>query len=128
MIHTRERLFYGRTMYNPQSRFIGEIDAEYKNEEAPKPKEKPKSEYGEKTRKIRISNELFSRSAISANVGKTQSSGVTFGSGDRVKHITFGEGTVLSAKAMGADILYEIAFDNVGTKKLMATYAKLTKV
>ena len=128
MIHTRERLFYGRTMYNPQSRFIGEIDAEYKNEEAPKPKEKPKSEYGEKTRKIRVSNELFSRSAISANVGKTQSSGVTFRAGDRVKHMTFGEGTVLSAKAMGADILYEIAFDTVGTKKLMATYAKLTKV
>ena len=128
LAHTRERLFYGRTMYNPQSRFIGEIDAEYKNEEAPKPKEKPKSEYGEKTRKIRVSNELFSRSAISANVGKTQSSGVTFRAGDRVKHMTFGEGTVLSAKAMGADILYEIAFDNVGTKKLMATYAKLTKV
>ena len=42
--------------------------------------------------------------------------------------MAFGEGTVLSAKAMGADILYEIAFDKVGTKKLMATYAKLTKV
>ena len=30
-------------------------------------------------------------------------------------------------KEMGADILYEIAFDKVGTKKLMATYAKLKK-
>jgi DNA helicase-2/ATP-dependent DNA helicase PcrA len=40
----------------------------------------------------------------------------------------FGEGTLISAKKMGADILYEIAFDNVGTKKLMATYAKLTKI
>jgi hypothetical protein len=28
---------------------------------------------------------------------------------------------------MGSDILYEVIFDNVGTKKLMATYAKLTK-
>jgi len=28
---------------------------------------------------------------------------------------------------MGADLLYEIAFDSVGTKKLMATYAKLKK-
>ena len=28
---------------------------------------------------------------------------------------------------MGADIWYEIAFDKVGTKNLMATYAKLTK-
>ncbi|MBE6654818.1 MAG: ATP-dependent DNA helicase PcrA [Ruminococcaceae bacterium] len=128
MIHTRERLFYGRTMYNPQSRFIGEIAADYKNEDIPKPKEKPKTEYGEKTRKVRISNELFSRSAISANIGKAQSSVETFRSGDRVKHMAFGAGTVLSAKAMGADILYEIAFDSVGTKKLMATYAKLTKI
>lgn len=40
----------------------------------------------------------------------------------------FGMGTVLSVREMGADILYEIAFDTVGTKKLMATYAKLKRV
>jgi hypothetical protein len=65
---------------------------------------------------------------VAKRVGKARSSGDTFRTGDRVKHMAFGEGTVLSAKAMGADILYEIAFDKVGTKKLMATYAKLTKV
>ena len=48
--------------------------------------------------------------------------------GDKVKHVTFGEGTILSSRPMGGDTLYEIAFDKVGTKKLMATYAKLTKV
>ena len=42
--------------------------------------------------------------------------------------MTFGEGTVLSAKPMGSDMLYEIAFDSAGTKKLMATYAKLKKI
>ena len=47
---------------------------------------------------------------------------------NRVKHLTFGEGTVLSAKPMGADMLYEIAFDNAGTKKLMGTFAKLKKI
>jgi DNA helicase-2/ATP-dependent DNA helicase PcrA len=127
MVHARERLFYGKTMYNPVSRFIEEIDAEFKNEDVPKEKPKPKTEFGEKTRKIRISDELFSRSAVAASVGKTSVSGVTFRPGDRVKHLMFGEGTVLSAKKMGADIWYEIAFDKVGTKNLMATYAKLTK-
>jgi hypothetical protein len=29
---------------------------------------------------------------------------------------------------MAADTLLEVAFDQVGTKKLMATYAKLTKI
>ena len=47
--------------------------------------------------------------------------------GDRVKHPAFGIGDVISAKQMGSDILYEVVFENVGTKKLMATYAKLTK-
>ena len=36
--------------------------------------------------------------------------------------MTFGEGTVLNVSPMGADHMYEIAFDNVGTKKLMANY------
>ena len=59
---------------------------------------------------------------------KKPSVGAQFQPGDRVKHITFGTGEILSVKPMGADILYEIIFDKVGTKKLMATYAKLTKI
>ena len=56
-----------------------------------------------------------------------QSENGDFAQGDRVKHMAFGEGEVISAKQMGSDIMYEVVFDNVGTKKLMATYAKLTK-
>ena len=48
--------------------------------------------------------------------------------GDRVFHATFGEGDLISVKRMGADWLYEVVFDKVGTKKLMATYAKLKKI
>ena len=48
--------------------------------------------------------------------------------GDRVYHATFGEGELISVKRMGADWLYEVIFDKVGTKKLMATYAKLKKL
>ena len=51
-----------------------------------------------------------------------------FSPGDRVKHMTFGEGEILSVKAMGADVLYEVVFDTVGSKKLMATYARLKKL
>ena len=51
-----------------------------------------------------------------------------FKAGDRVKHMLFGEGEILSAQKMGSDYLYEIAFDTKGTKKLMATYAKLKKI
>ena len=48
--------------------------------------------------------------------------------GDRVFHANFGEGDVISVKRMGADWLYEVVFDKVGTKKLMASYAKLKKI
>ncbi len=46
-------------------------------------------------------------------------------SGMTVSHNTFGEGVILSVSAMGDDSLLEINFSNVGTKKLMANYAKL---
>ena len=53
---------------------------------------------------------------------------MTLKEGDRVSHITFGQGEILSAKPMGADVLYEVVFDKVGTKKLMGTFAKLKKI
>ncbi len=48
--------------------------------------------------------------------------------GDTVEHRSFGRGVVISVQAMGNDALVEIAFDGVGTKKLMAnTAAKFMK-
>lgn len=48
--------------------------------------------------------------------------------GERVRHKTFGDGLIISAVPMGNDTLLEIAFDDVGTKKLMSNFAKLTKI
>ena len=42
-----------------------------------------------------------------------------FRKGDMVRHKAFGQGMVLSVQKMGGDALVEIAFDNVGTKRLM---------
>ena len=82
------------------------------------PKMKPVNHFVEETKK-----------PVSALEKKVPAkSGASFATGDRVRHQTFGEGTVLSVKPMGADVLYEIAFESAGTKKLMATYARLTRV
>ena len=43
--------------------------------------------------------------------------------GDMVQHTAFGRGMVLSILKMGNDALLEIAFDQIGTKKLMAKTA-----
>ena len=50
--------------------------------------------------------------------------------GEQVRHSAFGDGMVLSVRPMGGDALIEVAFDKVGTKKLMlkAAGAHLTKL
>lgn len=66
----------------------------------------------------------FGRTATATPSAPTES----FAVGNRVKHKAFGEGMVLSAQPMGNDVLLEIAFDQKGTKKLMAKFAKLEKI
>ncbi len=51
---------------------------------------------------------------------------VAYSVGQQVSHKTFGKGMILRVTPMGADSLLEIAFDSVGTKKIMAGFAKLT--
>ena len=43
----------------------------------------------------------------------------SFQKGDTVRHKAFGRGMILSIQKMGGDALAEIAFDDVGTKRLM---------
>ena len=43
----------------------------------------------------------------------------SFQKGDMVRHKAFGKGMILSIQKTGGDVLAEIAFDNVGTKRLL---------
>ena len=123
-IHTKERLMYGRTQFNPPSRFIKELPEEcIAVEDVSDAIRRVTSQPRQKTHSI--SKEFYTRPAGSApGASKFE----RFSAGERVVHPAFGEGTVLSAREMGTDVLYEIAFDDSGIKKLMATYAKLKKI
>lgn len=48
--------------------------------------------------------------------------------GDRVRHATFGEGTVVSTAPSGNDTLVTVAFEGQGIKKLLASFAPLQKL
>ncbi|MEE0968811.1 MAG: 3'-5' exonuclease, partial [Clostridia bacterium] len=129
LTHTKCRLLYGRTQYNPVSRFVEEIPNNLiinENEGS----EVTATTY--RSFMPRSAGSTFIREDITVNKplfkDKKSVKAPLFSEGDRVSHLTFGEGEVLSVKPMGADTLYEIAFDRVGTKKLMATYAKLKKL
>ncbi len=122
--HASSRLLYGKTQYNPPSRFLEEIPPELmKRDEPPRPAYRHADEevmtgrYAPRMEKVTVNRPL-----------RRLSEGEQFLPGDRVMHATFGEGEVLSIRPMGADILYEIVFDRVGTKKLMGSFAKMKKV
>ena len=46
----------------------------------------------------------------------------TYQKGDMLEHKAFGRGMVLSTQKVGGDTLLEIAFDGVGTKRLMLKF------
>ena len=48
--------------------------------------------------------------------------------GDRVKHIKFGEGTVLSIINGKRDYEVSVNFDKFGQKRMFASFAKLQKI
>lgn len=123
-VHAKERLLYGKTTYNSVSRFVQEIPEECVDGSEEEASVRTDGHNSVRYRKQAVSKEFFSRPAVTAAPPRTFDK---FSAGDRVLHVVFGEGTVLSAKEIGTDILYEIAFDDRGTKKLMATYAKLKK-
>lgn len=128
MLHTDERMFFGKTQRNPPSMFLGEIAEEFVDAEPVKkaPVQTKQEMQPVTKRKHPLSAEVTRPSSEIGSVGKTTGY-ERFAPGDKVRHMTFGEGVVLTVTEMGADILYEIVFDKVGTKKLMATYAKLRR-
>ncbi|MBO5845023.1 MAG: UvrD-helicase domain-containing protein [Clostridia bacterium] len=129
-VHTERRMLYGRTSYNPISRFVSEIpeylidkgEQRSRTRPAADPYRKPSSYSTAFTQdKVTVGKSLFSKPPQAAGAG-------LFAEGDIVTHMTFGRGEILSVRPMGADTLYEVAFEKAGTKKLMATYARLKKV
>ena len=60
--------------------------------------------------------------------GKTDGKGPGYDVGDRVKHMKFGEGLVIGMNAGGRDYEVTVQFDEVGVKKMFATFAKLQKI
>ena len=125
VVHTNQRMLYGRTQFNPESRFLKEIPEELISRER-SPYDKPKkSVYTYSDNDYRPSYDVLT---INKPKSTPTASKEIFEAGDRVYHATFGEGELISVKRMGADWLYEVIFDRVGTKKLMATYARLKKL
>ncbi len=115
LIKTRERMLFGSTTHNRESRFVTEIP----------------SNLLEKTGNENIfANHQYEYKSQQkfdpfAKKPATQPTSNHYQVGNTVYHKAFGTGMVLSTTPMGSDTMLEIAFDKVGTKTLMANFAKM---
>lgn len=129
ILHTKTRTLYGRTAANPASRFLSEIPEELLEYETV-PADHTHAYNRPAWREPQATDKLSpaAKEPISARKPHRQTERPALDPGDRVQHPVFGKGEILSVRQMGPERLYEVAFDTAGTKKLMASYAKLEKI
>ena len=138
--YAKQRMLYGRTNAALKSRFLREIPEDcvvHKGGTRTQPQASAFSSYGtysgaygsfDQNYRRPASQEIaarerMKRSEQSVFTSQSKASYPELNKGDMVLHAAFGRGMVLSVMKMGGDALLEIAFDDIGTKKLMAKTA-----
>lgn len=128
LTNASQRMLFGQTQRNVTSRFMREIDPSLieKHDHAAA----MRKQLGESDKTLTEVHSTSLQQQLARN--KSRSVGAktseTYTAGERVSHNIFGEGTIVSVKPMANDSMLEIAFEKVGTKKIMANYAKLKKL
>lgn len=119
--HAHQRMIYGRTSSALPSRFLQEI---------PEVCIVRRGGYRPQVQEVqqdRYEKRIARGSGYLSSAIRAQAAPATpipeFAKGDMVMHAAFGKGMVLSVVKMGGDALLEVAFDDIGTKKLMAKAA-----
>ena len=128
--HAKQRMLYGRTSAALPSRFLREIPEEYVERkggyrtvrENPYSYGSAYSQYPSYAPPVKKPPVVHTSSSIGT---AAKAAYLELNKGDMVRHAAFGKGMVLSVMKMGGDALLEIAFDDIGTKKLMAKTASV---
>lgn len=126
----RQRMIRGQTMYNAVSRFIREIPDEYLergNKTQSRSMEKP-SNGAMQDAWIQSKESFRVKPYESQTLTVNKASGLEYAAGDRVRHIKFGDGTVLDITEGKKDYEVKVEFDTAGVKRLFASFAKLKKL
>jgi DNA helicase-2/ATP-dependent DNA helicase PcrA len=144
LTHAWSRTLFGKTDYNPPSRFLNEIPRELLDvrETQGAPRRRPR--YGRDRGEQR--GDGYSVIGLPGTGGTVQIGGRTstwtpprpvspatraasaIKEGDTVLHERFGEGVVLALSGTGDDVEARVAFSDSGEKSLLLAYAPLTKV
>ena len=131
----RRRMVRGETQYNKISRFMKEIPTELidtGNRKMEEGQEIPvQNTYAHARQAFRaqpFSAQPFSGLQKGSQLTAGKGGALSYGVGDRVRHVKFGEGTVTGIKEGGRDYEVTVDFDEAGTRKMFAMFAKLVKV
>ena len=129
LTNARQRMLFGQTQHNVTSRFMKEIGSELveKHDNAAAMKQQLEAEDKSVT-EVRSATLQQQLARSKKTAGGAPKENVAYTAGEKVSHSIFGEGVIVSVKPMANDSMLEIAFDKVGTKKIMANYAKLKKL
>ncbi|WP_028516149.1 ATP-dependent helicase [Ruminococcus flavefaciens] len=129
LTNARQRMLFGQTQHNVTSRFMKEIGSELveKHDNAAAMKQQLEAEDKSVT-EVRSATLQQQLARSKKTAGGAPKETVAYAAGEKVSHSIFGEGVIVSVKPMANDSMLEIAFDKVGTKKIMANYAKLKKL
>lgn len=121
LLNTRSRMVFGSTKYNVPSRFLSELPPECCETMA-----KPKNNISNRPALQKTDKKPLNRGFGFENHSSKPKE--TFTIGEQVTHRVFGKGMIVSLKPMGNDTLMEIAFEKVGTKKIMANIGAVKKI
>ena len=126
--YAKQRMLYGRTNSSLPSRFLKEIPEDIVQRKGgyyQSGSQSSFSGFAQFRPEMRYDTGRTSHSAEMNRYASAQRKAVSLelNKGDMVQHTAFGRGMVLSVVKMGGDALLEIAFDKIGTKKLMAKTA-----
>ena len=122
LLNTRSRMIFGSTKYNLPSRFLEELPKDC-CEILVKPRTPIRQNVTSAPKPSKPATSGFGVGFKSAPKKSTD----TFIVGETVIHRVFGKGMIVSLKPMGNDTLMEIAFEKVGTKKIMANMGVVKK-
>ena len=124
--YARQRMLYGRTSSSMPSRFLKEIpDNCVVRKGGFRPAQTAAASYDRSHSSYNSHPKPRYHSESSLVSQKASVPMLELHQGEMVQHAAFGRGMVLTVTKMGGDALLEIAFDDIGTKKLMAKTASV---
>lgn len=130
LLNAESRMIFGSTTRNKASRFLSEIpqDLVQRSRSRSWVKPTPGTSLPTSANETREATINAARHFGPVSMAKAKPVGSKLKVGDRIKHLTFGQGEIISATPMGNDTLLEIVFEQVGNKKIMENFARLKKL